>query len=108
MTMAEPTSGFLGVKYAALVAGFAGGVVSLSYGRELTRLQSAMAVLSGSLVAAYGTPIAVHYLDLGVGSPLENGIAFGLGLTAMNIIPGVLTLADRWGRNPGLPGGGGK
>ena len=31
------------------------------------------------------------------GSPLENGIAFALGLTSMNIIPGVLALAERWG-----------
>lgn len=99
------STGFLGIKYAALVAGFAGGVVSLSYIRPLTRLQSAMAVLSGSLVAAYGTPVAVHYLDLGSGSPLENGIAFALGLTAMNIVPGVMALADRWGRNPTIPGG---
>lgn len=105
--MPDPTStagSILGVKYAALVAGFAGGVVSLSYVRPLTRLQSAMAVLSGALVAAYGTPVAVHYLGL-AGNPLENGIAFGLGLTAMNIIPGILALAERWGRNPTLPGG---
>lgn len=97
----------LGIKYAALVAGFAGGVVSLSYVRPLSRLQSATAVLSGSLVAAYGTPIATYYVGFAAGSPLENGIAFGLGLTAMNIVPGILALADRWSKNPTRPGQGG-
>jgi len=56
--MADPSGigGFLGVKYASLIAGLAGAVVSLSYMRELTRWQMILAVLTGALVAGYLTP----------------------------------------------------
>lgn len=104
--MPEPTTtSFLGVKYMTLAAGFAGGVVSLSYVRELSRLQSALAVLNGALAAAYVTPAAAQYLSIPPGGT-ENFVAFVIGLTAMNLIPGALALADRWAKNPSLPGGG--
>ena len=110
--MADPASaaagGFFGVKLASLVAGFAGGVVSLSYLRELSRWQMALAVAAGSLTAGYITPVVLHYIafkseiDSGIAfkSEMENGIAFLIGLTAMNIVPGFINLADRFRNNP--------
>lgn len=89
---------FFGVKLASLVAGFAGGVVSLSYLRELTRAQMLLAVATGSLTAGYITPAVLHYILFP--SELENGIAFLIGLTAMNIVPGFIALADRFRQNP--------
>ena len=88
----------LGVKMATLVAGFAGGVVSLSYVRELSKAQAFMAVITGSLFAGYATPVANHYFALP--GELENGVAFIIGLTAMNIIPGIINLSDRFRKNP--------
>lgn len=90
-----------GVKGAVAAAGFAGGVVSLSYMRNLTRTQAVLAVLTGTATASYLTPVAVHYWDLPVA--LENGVGFLMGLCAMHIIPAALRASEaisaRWGRD---------
>lgn len=88
----------LGLKYATLVAGFAGGVVSLSYVKELSKIQSVLAVITGSLCAGYMTPVVSHWME--VAPVLENGIAFMLGLTSMNVVPGVLKVSERFRNNP--------
>jgi hypothetical protein len=93
--MADPSGGIgslLGVKYASLIAGLAGAVVSLSYLKELTKWQMVLAVLTGALVAGYMTPIVNWYFDLE--EVLSNGMAFILGLTSMNIVPGVMKLSE--------------
>jgi hypothetical protein len=108
MSMADPASstaaGFLGVKYAVLVAGFAGGVISLAYLQELSRGQMVIAVLAGSACAGYLTPVAIPVLAGAMGiaaTPhLENAAAFLLGLTSMNIIPGLLRLSEIFRRDP--------
>ena len=106
--MAEPATaaagGMLGVKYAALVAGFAGGVVSLAFLRELNRAQMVLAVLAGSACAGYLTPVAIPMLARTVGieptPALENAAAFLLGLTSMNLIPGLMRLSEMFRRDP--------
>lgn len=100
-----PETSLLGVKLASLVAGFAGGVVSLSYIQQLTKLQALLAVMTGALVSGYCTPVVTHYL--GLSFPLENGVAFFVGLTAMNIVPGMMKLSERWRDDPKLPPSGG-
>lgn len=106
--MADPTAdgGVMGVKLTALLAGFAGGVVSLSFVKELTVKQAVLAVFTGAVTAAYGTPLAVHYFN--IPQPYENGSAFVIGLTAMNIIPGLLKLTEIFKRDPRSFIGGGK
>lgn len=100
--MADPIShdgGILGLKFASLLAGFAGGVISLSFVKELTRTQAVLAVFTGTMTAGYGTPLALHYF--GISSlELQNGVAFFVGLTAMNIIPGLLKLSEMFKRDP--------
>jgi len=105
--MADPSAtagAVLGVKYSALVAGFAGGVISLAYLKELTRLQMVVAVIAGSASAGYLTPVAIPVLARAVGieaSPaFENAAAFLLGLTSMNIIPGLISLSQIFRRDP--------
>lgn len=99
---ASPEASWLGVKLTFAVAGFWGGVISLSFIKNLTRSQGVLAVLTGIGSANYGTPFAMHYLLL-ASSPnegLANAVAFIIGLTAMNIIPGVLKLSEIWRKNP--------
>jgi len=105
--MADPSStaaGVLGIKYSALVAGFAGGVISLAYLKELTRAQMVIAVVAGSASAGYLTPVAIPLLARAVGieasTAFENAAAFLLGLTSMNLIPGVLHLSEIFRRDP--------
>lgn len=94
---AGPDGAYLGVKLASLVAGFAGGVVSLSFVRELTKLQAALAVLTGALCAGYLTPVLGLYLPPAVPEPT---LAFLVGLTAMNIVPGLIRLSELFRRDP--------
>jgi LytS/YehU family sensor histidine kinase len=99
--MADPVAsdGVLGVKFATLLAGFAGGVVSLSFIGGLTKPQAILSVLTGALTAGYLTPVALHYLTL-TSPELQNGVAFFVGLTAMNIVPGLLKLSEMFKRDP--------
>lgn len=107
--MPDPTAAgaALGLKYASLVAGFAGGVVSLSYMRSMSRMQMSAAVVAGTCVAGYLTPLAALYWNIPVET--ENAVAFLLGLTSMNIVPGIVRLSSAFRRNPGafVPTGGG-
>lgn len=96
----NPESSWFGIKLATLVAGFAGGVVSLSFLRDLTIPQGVLAVFTGVASAAYLTPVVMHYVFSATSPQLENGVAFAIGLTAMNLIPGVIKLSDMWRRNP--------
>lgn len=98
--MAEPSfDPFAGLKYGVLLAGFAGGVASLSFVRDLNRTQSVLAVLTGMLSANYLTPVATYYISHwgNGGAPLTDDMhyaaAFLVGLTAMNIIPGIIKLS---------------
>jgi len=99
--MPDPTAsdGVLGVKFATLVAGFAGGVVSLSFVSGLTKPQALLSVLTGALTAGYMTPVVLHYMSLPT-TELQNGAAFFVGLTAMNIVPGLLKLSEMFKRDP--------
>lgn len=101
--MTEPAS-VLGVKYASLVAGFAGGVISLAYLRQMSNLQMCLAVVAGSACAGYLTPVMmpvlVHLAGIQPSPALENAAAFLLGLTSMNLIPGLLKLSEIFGRDP--------
>src|SRR5687767_12441414 len=76
------------IKFGIAIAGFAGSVLSLVFASGLTRMQMFGAVAAGFFSAFYATPLVVHYFDLSKEpADLSYGIAFVLGLLAMNIIP---------------------
>ena len=93
-----PDASYFGIKVATAIAGFAGAVVSLQAIKPLTRGQAMLAVLTGAIVASYGTPVVAHYLALA--EELQNGIAFFLGLGAMHIVPGLIRIAEMFRRDP--------
>ncbi|MCG9107788.1 hypothetical protein LH433_13815 [Laribacter hongkongensis] len=104
--MPEPISGLsaLGFKAPYLLAGFAGGVISLSYARSLSKPQMAAAVFGGAMASNYLTPMAVHYAS--IPADFAIGTGFVLGLCALSGFAGLIRLAERWASNPGLPGKG--
>lgn len=106
--MADPTAdgGVLGIKFAVILAGFAGGVVSLSFVKELSARQAMLAVFTGTVTANYLTPVVASYFD--ALHAYENPTAFVIGLTAMNLIPGVLKLSEMFKRDPRSFIGGGE
>jgi hypothetical protein len=83
---------FFGVKYATLLAGFAGGVVSLSYVKALRPWEMVAAVGVGTITAAFLTPGLIAYLRVPTGA--ESAAAFLVGLTAMNTVPGIIRLSS--------------
>ncbi|EXF95788.1 holin [Pseudomonas fluorescens HK44] len=99
--MAEPASttaaGMLLVKYGAFIAGFAGALLSLTFLQGLTRKQAASAFLTGFASSVFTTPLALHYFALPADGAIQYGVAFLIGLLAMNIIPGLKALAGKFG-----------
>jgi hypothetical protein len=99
--MTEPASAaasILGVKYAALLAGAVGAVLSLRYIDGLSMFGRILAVVAGTATAGYVSP-AIS-LWLGLPQPAENAVAFVLGLTAMNILPGLMRLSEKFASDP--------
>ena len=76
-----------GIKLLTLVPGFLGAALSLSYAKELTRPQAAVALLLGAAVSVYGSPLVMTWLGTGWPDSLERCIAFFLGLFAMPLVP---------------------
>lgn len=97
----SPEEASIGLKLAWLIAGFFGAVISLSFVRELTKEQAVISVLTGVVTTYYATPAIVYYCSIPK-SPeaLSHMVAFLTGLTAMNVIPGVLKLSEYFKRDP--------
>jgi len=99
--MTEPTStagAIIGIKFGSVVAGAIGGIVSLCYIEGLNMWGRLLAVVAGAAVAGYGTPVLSSWLDMGPDA--ENALAFCLGLTAMNIIPGLIRISESFKSDP--------
>lgn len=91
-------AGVGGLKFSVILAGFLGGVLSLSFVRELSKSQMVIAVCTGTVTTHYLTPLALHYTGLTL--DLESGVAFLIGIMAMNIIPGFIRLSELFKADP--------
>jgi hypothetical protein len=89
--MTEPASttaaGVLLAKYGITIAGFAGAILSLTFLQGLTRKQAFWAFMTGFGSAVFCTPLAIGFFHLEPGGETQYGVAFLIGLLAMNIIP---------------------
>ena len=79
---------YVGINTLLLLAGLAGGVVSLSYIKPLNKIQACTAVLSGALMANYLTPLALWWAK--IPQEFELGAGFLIGLTGMHLVPLIL------------------
>ena len=78
----------LGLKWASLIGGFFGALVSLKFIENLTIKQRATTVFAGTMVSAYIAPALLFYLEL---SPkMESGVAFLCGLFGMSFTGAVI------------------
>lgn len=95
--MIDPTTagGALLAKYGAVIAGFAGAILSLSFLKGLTRKQAGAAVLTGFLSSVFTTSFVVAQFGLPSDADSRNGVAFLIGLLAMNMIPAVKAAVER-------------
>lgn len=93
----------LGVKTATLVCSFIGAALSLSYAKEMTRTQAVLAVMTGTSVAVFAAPLAMHYL--GLPELFERAVAFFVGLLSIRAVPVALSVVERFRdiKLPSLP-----
>lgn len=99
--MAEPATttaaGLLLAKYGVATAGFAGAILSLTFLRGLTRKEATWAFFTGFASAIFTTPLAISFFKITPDGETQYGVAFLIGLLAMNIIPGLKALAGKFG-----------
>lgn len=84
----------LGIDIGYWLAGFAGGVCSLTYLRGLSRSQAILAVFTSLCCAVYLTPVVVAKLSI-ADPRSQYGVAFVTGLVAMNIVPLIRATVER-------------
>lgn len=89
---AETATTLLGIKHSALLAGFVGSLVALTFLRELTKIQMFTALGTGLATSTYLTPLVMHYFS--ISADMNDGAAFLMGVVAMNIIPAVLAVSE--------------
>lgn len=95
----ETTTTLLGVKYSATIAGFMGSIVALTFIKELTFVQLILAIITGCSTSTYVTPLVMYYFKIPVS--INDGIAFLIGILAMNLIPALIALIDGVRKNAG-------
>lgn len=79
----------LGLKKAALLAGFVGSIVSLRFVTELHGAWSrASMVVCGTLTAAYVSPALAEVMS--VSARVEHGLTFAVGLFGMSMAGALL------------------
>ena len=101
----EPTTstaiGAFLAKYGAVLFGFVGSILSLSFLKDLNRKQATVAVLTGFIASQATGPLVVAYFNLPADVESGYGVSFLIGLLAMNLIPAVKSAAERllgmWG-----------
>lgn len=91
-----------GIMIAYLVAGFAGGIVSLSYVHPTSFWRGLLSIVTSMIVANYLTGIAQAYLELR-DPRLEHGVAFIVGLVGQFLITGIMKKAEAWSKDPVIP-----
>ena len=93
--MESTAAGALFAKYATVIGGFVGSVLSLSLLKDLTRRQAVIAVVFGFSCSQFTSGFVVAYFNLPGDADSQYGVAFLIGLLAMNIVPVIKTTLKR-------------
>ena len=86
----------LGLPADALMAGFGGGLIALSFGDPMTWGRKAISVAVSTVAAAYLAPVMVYLLPMPDAMPFVvalKGLAFGIGFGAQKILPAFMERA---------------
>jgi hypothetical protein len=75
------------VKYGFPIAAFLGSVMSLALLRPLTKKEAGASVAVGFFTAIFCTDLMIVHFGLSFEGMARNGVAYLVGLFAMNIIP---------------------
>ena len=95
-----------GLTYEVLLAGFAGGLVSLSFLGPMTIWRRIWTPFTATLTAGYSSPVWSYYLAKAV--PPDGSVstlsltvfsAFAIGVTAQVLIPLAIKYAEKWAQS---------
>ena len=73
-----------GIKLSVIIAGFVGGIVSLTYETKISAIRAVLLITSGASVAAYLQPAIQHWMNFP--PQLANALGFVLGLSSMKVV----------------------
>lgn len=87
-----------GLDFGVLLAGFAGGLVSLSFLPSMGLWRRIWTPVTATLTAGYTAPLAVHYLSGVAGESVDHlalrvASAFGIGVLAQVALPIFMRIA---------------
>jgi len=86
-----------GLTYEVLLAGFAGGMVSLSFLDSMSTWRRIWTPVTATLTAGYTAPIAAHYLASGLAGVNHLALlvfcAFCVGVLTQSLIPALIRYA---------------
>tara|TARA_R110002051_G_C8457729_1_gene457854 strand:- start:217 stop:519 length:303 start_codon:yes stop_codon:yes gene_type:complete len=75
----------IGIEFALLIAGFAGGLTSINKNQKLNLKQKILVIVSGGFIATYLTPVFIDVLNL-QNANSKYGIAFVIGYMGLKSI----------------------
>jgi hypothetical protein len=80
-------------KYGLFTASLFGSLLSLSLLRPLSKKEAALAIATGFFTAIFTTDLMIAHFGLPSDGSSRNGVAYLIGLTAMNFIPAIKLMA---------------
>jgi len=99
--MEAASTGALLAKYSAVIAGFIGSIMSLTFLKDLTRKQAFCAVGVGFSSSVFTSSFAVSFFGLPADAASMDGVSFLIGLLAMNLVPAVRSMLERLAASTG-------
>lgn len=81
------------IDYRAVVSGFCGSLVGMSFAPRMPAIRQAVTLVSSTGTAGFVLPLAVWYLDLPPRA--EPGAAFVIGVSAPYAVPAIFKLFSR-------------
>lgn len=81
-----------------IAAGLTGAVLSLAFVKNLSPWQGVWSVAGGAGCAAFIAPTVIQYL--GIAGPTEYALVFLCGFVGLNILGGIMKLAEKFREGP--------
>ena len=90
----------IGMELPAVIAGFAGGLVSVMSSDSVTKWKAVLMVTTGAITAGYTTPLLGLWFEFG--EEMQAGMSFLIGLTSMKLVQIITNFLSLIKKDPSL------